>query len=76
MMRGGLVVLALLGSAGAFIASPTIGPLARRGFVAPSAAVVPNRACPVAINKSPEESSTSLDDAMTEAVCPGPDVPR
>ena len=35
-MRGGVVVLALFGLCWASIVSPTIGPLARRGFVAPS----------------------------------------
>ena len=69
MRGGGVVVLALLGSAGAFIVSPTIGPLARRGFVAPSTPVVPDRAFPVAIAELPEETNTFSKSSEPGSVC-------
>ena len=73
-MRGGVLVLALLGSAGAFIVSPTIGPLARRGFVAPSTPVVPDRALPVATAELPKETNTFSKSSEPGSVCPDPDV--
>jgi hypothetical protein len=76
MRGGGVVVLALLGSAGAFIVSPTIGPLARRGFVAPSTPVVPDRAFPVAIAELPEETNTFWKSSEPGSVSPDPDVHR
>ena len=76
MRGGGVVVLALLGSAGAFIVSPTIGPLARRGFVAPSTPVVPDRAFPVATAELPEETNTFSKSSEPGSVCPDPDVHR
>ena len=69
MRGGGVLVLALLGSAGAFIVSPTIGPLARRGFVAPSTPVVPDRAFPVAIAELPKETNTFSRRAASLARC-------
>jgi hypothetical protein len=76
MRGGGVVVLALLGSAGAFIVSPTIGPLARRGFVAPSTPVVPDRAFPVALAELPEETNTFWKSSEPGSVSPDPDVHR
>ena len=74
MRGGGVVLLALLGSAGAFIVSPTIGPLARRGFVAPSTPVVPDRAFPVAMAELPEETNTFWKSSEPGSVSPDPDV--
>ena len=77
MRGGGGVVLALLGSAGALIVSPTIGaPLARRGFVAPSTPVVPDRAFPVALAELPEETNTFWKSSEPGSVSPDPDVHR
>ena len=76
VLGGGVLVLALLGSAGASIVSPTIGPLARRGFVAPSTPVVPDRAFPVALAELPEETNTFWKSSEPGSVSPDPDVHR